>query len=139
MWRDQKVDAFVKEVHLEAKRYCAAKTVDLRFLRDAEVTTRLIGESLDIMTLELAATVYGKPHPMKEYFQFPLNWWEAFKLRFFSRKLQSRFPIKYEKIYVTLSETYPDFSPAVKGERVVVHVAAFSDQNRPLYGETAPY
>ncbi len=132
MHPDQKVNLFVREVLLQAKEHIISRTVDYAFLQNASIRVDLIEQNLDVMIIELAKTIYSRSEDRKRYFQFPLNWWEAFKLRFFSRKLLERFPVKYENIYVTLEEAYPDFVPSIPNKNAVIRVAAFSDQNRPL-------
>lgn len=131
-FNSKSTDAFIREVELGATQYIASKSIDLKCLQNSEFRTRLFGECLDKMILELRTTVYGRHEDKKQYFQFPLNWWEAFKLRFFSAKLLKRFPVKYETIYVTLSESYPDFKPAMPDRNPVIRIAAFSDHSTPI-------
>jgi len=56
--------------------------------------------------------VYGKQVQRHEY-QWPADWWQAFKERWFPTWARQRWPIRYEKRVIDVMEIYPTFKPAL--------------------------
>lgn len=55
----------------------------------------------EFLVYKLEAYIQGLPdHKIKIDEEFPEDWWEAFKDRWFPEWLLKRYPVKYKRIYV---------------------------------------
>lgn len=47
----------------------------------------------------------------KYHIQHPLDWWEAFKERWFPKWLTKRYPVKYKTHIISFDILYPNYEP----------------------------
>lgn len=67
----------------------------------------------------------------KEICEYPANWQEAFKERWFPRWALRRWPVKREKFIVTIKAVYPDYRPALPSNMSSVRFATMTDHISP--------
>lgn len=48
--------------------------------------------------------------------KYPLNWWEAFKDRWFADWMLKRWPVKYKVEVIDVKTLYPNFRPSIPNE-----------------------
>lgn len=75
---------------------------DMAALHGIDFTAELIG---DVLITRLSAFV-NCTHTDKfcYYLEYPENWWEAFKLRFFPRWLIDKYPIKFKIVDISVDK-----------------------------------
>ena len=48
--------------------------------------------------------------------KYPLNWWEAFKDRWFADWMLKRWPVEYKVNLIDVKSLYPNFRPSIPSE-----------------------
>ena len=67
---------------------------------------------LGAMRLSIRGFLYGRKAEHREY-QWPADWWQAFKERWFPLWAKARWPVQYERRVVDVMEIYPTYKPAL--------------------------
>ena len=70
---------------------------------------------MDTLTLELKVNVFAE-HVGRNICEFPENWWQAFKDRWFPVWLKKLSPVRMTRFTVDVHCAYPHFVPAVDSE-----------------------
>jgi hypothetical protein len=98
-------DAIPTNVRL--KKYSAKRTeigVDQEFSRFLRYKSKFSVEKNEMRnTLYYELTTYihtiGEEN-VELYVKYPMDWWEAFKERWFSKWLLVKYPVKYKEVYI---------------------------------------
>lgn len=115
----------IKEVTLESLQYVATHC-----LPDSSKAGRLkahvsIPCHMDVIMIMMVSYIWGIEHNAVDE-KFPEDWWQAFKDRWFPEWAKQRWPVRWTRIHVTFREMYPEFQPALRSERCVVHMKSGS-------------
>ena len=124
------------EIELERFRYEARYRLDQRELD----TIRSIGELSEFrdemrheLVMCLRATVFGKNHPERHVIRYPSTCWDAVKERFAPAWFRDRYPVKFTVVVASLTETFPDFRPAIPDHDPVVRIAVRRQTEQPVW------
>ena len=100
-------DLTMERIRREILTFESRYQIDLRGLRDSVEATRIMDEAARVMTLQLCAKVASKKYAVKTV-RWPLDWWQAFKLQFFSGRMLKRWPVIYEEVTLEANAYHPD-------------------------------
>lgn len=78
----------------------------------------VLEDTANYLAVHLIAHVLGRRHDGPEI-RYPMNWWDAFKARWFPAWLLRRFPARFVVVLPSMTELYPDIQ-AIPGQRSVV-------------------
>jgi len=87
-----------QQIILERQRYCKQFSISRVHLEEMGGAQRFFPEHAYIMTIEIMAT------PLRNYgielpgFSYPLDWWQAFKARWFPAWALKRWPAKMKHV-----------------------------------------
>ena len=101
--------AFVETINLEAMRIVQAQLVDEEHEScgmDIQAVMERRYDMFHAMMLTLKATVAGKKVDSKEV-RYPKDWWQAFKARWFHKRLLKKFPVQETVVLMEASAYYP--------------------------------
>jgi hypothetical protein len=92
-------------IELESFRYAISKAIsnklameaDIRFLQDYFV---------DQTVMTIVQTIYGK-QILEYHDKYPLDWWQAFKERWYPTWAKEKWPVKYKYIDYDVRELLP--------------------------------
>ena len=70
----------------------------------------------------LSGFIWGKQHEDK-VIKYPMDWWEAFKEKWFSVWMVKQWPIKYTTYIISATELYPNLKYALPKESHVLQLA----------------
>lgn len=82
---------------------------ELVYLTNAELTERLSFETQQLI-LGFRAWILKGEHPEERYsrtIEYPQDWWEHFKARWFPSWLKKRFPVRYHKDVIETHRSGP--------------------------------
>jgi hypothetical protein len=86
------MDLTLKQTLLEKFEYAMAKELTMP---DPNIQMETYRDVLmDKFVVRIRAAIAGQ---RLESFQYPADWWEAFKERWFPQRLLKRFPVQYER------------------------------------------
>ena len=104
--------AFVETINLEAVKLIQQQLLD----EDNELVGMNIQAVMErrydmfhAMMLTLKATVAGKKVDSKEV-RYPKDWWQAFKARWFHKRLLKKFPVQETVVLMEASAYYPSIA-----------------------------
>jgi hypothetical protein len=106
----------VDEVTLRRQEIRAQIEIDCRILAQIENTARItvvVNHANGNLVRQIQQFIYGKDHPDKHIIRFPSTWWDAVKERFAPSWFLDRYPVRFTTYKATLSELYPDLTPAL--------------------------
>jgi len=95
------------------------------------ISPHLLGDRVDIDTMsqfmadEIVLRVTGHiwaEQLVSDEFQWPADWWEAFKERWFPAWAKRRWPVRYERHRLDVKAVYPNLRPSVPDEPYVIHI-----------------
>jgi hypothetical protein len=93
----------------------------------------------DTIVFEVRGFVWAEKKSAKEFnYEFPADWWQAFKARWFPAWAKKRWPVQMQKIHIDVKAIYPEFRPAMPQEqyRLMIHKAEFGPMD---YGKGYGY
>jgi hypothetical protein len=73
----------------------------------------------DEIVMRLVQMVWGREAERQEH-QWPANWWEAFKDRWFPKWAKGRWPIRYSKCVLTARELYSKVAMPEREHTIVI-------------------
>lgn len=103
-----------REVLLEKVRFGLQERLAANLLQaDCEVV-------LDAFLQDIVVRVRGIVWAERDWarrvtIEYPSDWWEVFKKRWFPRWLRRRYPVKYERRTVDVRAVYPTFRQQIPG------------------------
>ncbi len=116
----------IEEVETEAKMYAVAQLVSAELLEKVKEGVYRDGGGIDFITDEMKAIVKIPSvlsDPLAHYFtaviktyvptkllssyRWPKTWWDAFKLRWFTKKMLQRWPVKYDGVDISALINHP--------------------------------
>ena len=75
------------------------------------------------IVLQVHGTVWAENESVRrQVVSYPHDWWQAVRERWLPAWMLKRWPIVYKDIVLDVKAIYPNFRPAVPGERVVLHI-----------------
>lgn len=110
------IEPAIDTVTLEVMRVGVSRVLSRYNLSsvDPVIHSRLMAES---MAVELCAYITGRKQESREI-SYPLNWWEAFKARWFPAWLLRRYPVRNVVLIAERLEFFPDVKP-LPGHRMM--------------------
>ncbi len=105
-------DSMIATVTLERVKFFAREVVNQRHLAqlvDMEIICKRIGENL---VYQLQGCLLGE-QARQEICEYPADWFEAFKERWYPRRALVRWPVKRTKYIVNIKAVYPDYRPSL--------------------------
>ena len=96
-----------KQVELELQKWICVAFVDTDMIADANIKTEVL---YDFMTDEILArfTIRAPTEDLRRIVcEWPRDWWQAFKERWFPKWLKSHFPICYAREELVARAMYP--------------------------------
>jgi hypothetical protein len=101
-----------KEVVLEQFKYAVWSQINKELLLNADIQVRESEFSwiADDIVAVASMNIYGRDLEKFE-FEYPADWWQAFKDRFFPDFIKKIYPVKYNKFIVDTRVLYPGFNP----------------------------
>ena len=107
------------EVKLERLRLCVLGYLTFELADDLRACESIVR---DAIAVEFNARVWAEDLlPDAINIQYPLNWKEAFKERWFPPFLQRKSPVKYVTRCIELKAIYPKLKLARPGEPCIIH------------------
>ena len=105
----------IKTIELERLKYAIQQVVTNECLRDIAEVKIIEDYLMDSIRILICDLVWGE-HVTEEHreVEYPADWWQAFKERWFPAWLIERYPVKYhtERIEVRWTyKAYPNFRP----------------------------
>ena len=110
-----------EEVILEKIQFEVARILNRDFF-DVKFVNHIMHELKNSMCVHLSASVMGKKIDTIKI-NYPLNWKESFKERWFPQWALKKWPVKRKYHEIDFHELYPDIKPSIPGKRMVIHVA----------------
>lgn len=110
-----------KEIQLEKIRLVFEQMIAEKNLLCEPKCSIFINQLINTITFTIQGYLLGEKLEEKKI-HYPLNWWEAFKHRWFSDWLVEQFPIKYKTINVSFNVLYPNFKPKLPEKDYVVRM-----------------
>lgn len=102
------------------------------YLIDARVD--ITKDIVDRVSMSVRGYVWGEAASIQsQRIQYPANWYEAFKERWFPPCILRRTPVRYAVVKLDVRAIYPEFRPAIPNERAVL-VIERSDCNQVSAG-----
>ena len=104
-------------VELEKVRYAVRQSFDKSFLREIVVHDQ-VDQLADTIVFHLEGSILGDCQPCAPE-EVPVDWWDAFKSRWFPGWLKRRYPPRFRTVYKRQAKLYvgPD-CPTVRGDRL---------------------
>ena len=97
----------VEEYTLERLELAVAQRIATDLPRIETKTDFAVDHSARCLVAQLRAFIYGQRLDQKTY-RYPLTWWDAFKDRWFPKKLLEWFPVTWKTIEISAEVLYPD-------------------------------
>ena len=84
-------------------------------------TTHWVDEAHDFLRFQIRGFIWSE-HLDSISIKYPKDWWQAFKERFFTKRLLQKYPVQYTKRVFDVKVLYPNYRPAIHNEpyRVVI-------------------
>jgi len=97
----------------------------IRFIED--ITPLLQGAKAEMMLeyseMRISGYIWSDPDEIKVYdAEFPEDWWQAFKERWFPQWLKKRYPVKYKQIVINARALYPSYKAVVPDHQPVLRI-----------------
>lgn len=103
-------DSIFKAVELEKYLFASTQHISRRFAEEMRVSSE-ISPVVNGMIFTLTQAIWG--HKVGDRVaEYPADWWQAVKERFFPRWAQRRWPVKYKQVEFETRDLFPE----VKGE-----------------------
>ncbi len=119
----------LKQVNLEKMQFAFIQEFS-KYLFDLELKEDLWrGFAEDRFMVSLRGYVWGESMGIYSI-QYPRDWWEAFKDRWFPFWLRRKLPIRYTIIRLDARLIYPNFRPALSNEMSIVTFTESREVNR---------
>lgn len=116
----------ISQVELERLRF------GLQTRLDAELLSANVRCAEDILTqsviFEVRGSIWAEKKSAQVFsFEYPADWWQAFKSRWFPSWAKRRWPVEMQKIKVDVKAIYPDYRPALPDReyRLMIHKVDF--------------
>lgn len=105
-------------VTLEKLRYAVQVRLSENLI-DANVNIETMADwAANTIVLQVRGMFWTEEKPVEELeVKYPADWKEAVKERFLRGWLLRRYPVRYKVHVLKLKVVYPDFKPAVKGQK----------------------
>lgn len=114
---------------LEKHRFYSSTSISGSILRNTQASSHL-AHAMDAAVVDLVCTVAGKKR-LEQTFEYPKTWLDAFKLRWFPKRLLAKYPAQLNRIEVHSLTYFP--SIVVPGHAPVV--IAMAESNYYIPGE----
>jgi len=116
----------IQEVELQKIEFGYSQMIS-RYLLESSVYTEM---DYARQALEINVRGYLWGEDQKGYsFQYPRDWWEAFKERWFPARLKLRWPVKYTKQDISVTTVYPDLKISMPSQRYVTLIRGYETNN----------
>ena len=113
-----------EEVTLKKLQFARRKIFNKKYLQDftADVDA-YFDHVLEGMVVTLRTFVFAETKSARHVeIKHPEDWVQAFKERWFPKKLKYIFPVLYKKHIIDVKATYPKFKPALQEEECVLRI-----------------
>ena len=109
-----------REVELEKIRFALDQYISSELL-DSELYIDLVGDQIRACIRGFIWGESGSAHYQE--IEYPRDWFQAFKARWFPAWLIKRYPIIYHKVIIDVKTIYPEFKAIVPGQkyRLLIH------------------
>ena len=97
---------------LEKYRLMVLKHLSKEFIEDAKFEfsdSTLFGN--DGVCIRIIQEVWGQKIGEEVRIEYPADWWQAFKERWFAGWMLKRWPVRYSETVLQLAELYPKWKP----------------------------
>jgi hypothetical protein len=106
----------LEQVTLEKLKFGIIKYLTPEFLIDMVTVSNHIDFMADEIAIAVRGFVWGeKESAQHEEIEYPRNWKQAFKERWFPKWMLKRWPVQTTKIILDVRAIYPTFKPKVDG------------------------
>jgi hypothetical protein len=117
--------AEAQERILRHEQFIATRVISRRDLINGDLNV-IIPHNMDALVLQLNGMLLGETI-FEETVEYPRDWWQAFKQRWFPRWLRARFPVLLIHRKFSNKVVYPKFRPAVSGPCVRISTSEYKD------------
>lgn len=100
-------DLLYNALALSKQRVAALKAISKAVLKNATISAEM-HTLLDTLFVRLESYIWKADDHRELAARFPATWWDAFKLRWFPRWAELRWPSNYKEVWATTSILYPD-------------------------------
>ena len=115
---DQLDSVIERVVTLQPQRYAVMEAVPKALLSSAKMeASKWVEFTQDRLVLRLSAYMLEQQVD-EQYLEYPADWWEAVKLRWFPAWALRRWPVRYTHWRASVCAAYPDRT--IPGERTVI-------------------
>ena len=113
----------IKDVILQKFDYAISTRIDLDHLYYGNIDSKayIVDGICNNMILQINGFVWGEKGVKSKVIEYPKDWKEAFKERWFPNFLLKRFPVVYTTHEISFDLIYPNFKPNIPDEKYVTH------------------
>lgn len=126
----------IEEIILQKIRFGVIETMDPSLLEEIKISEPLSDFVSNMITVRLKGFVYGVDIAKEEStyheneIEYPANWWEAFRERFFPEFWKRKYPIIYNEISteVTIHQDFKNICPHIPKSLIKEHIYFLKDE-----------
>ena len=113
-----------EEITLKRLKFAQRKVLSKELLKDLTIDLdAYFDHYLEGMVVTLRAFVFAETESARRVeIKYPEDWTQAFKERWFPKKLKYIFPVLYKKHIIDVKATYPKFKQALPEEECVLRI-----------------
>jgi hypothetical protein len=105
-----------KTIFLEKLKYSLYQKFSRESIESAYVDEEVFAAISDIIIVSVGGFIWGNEIG-KETIEYPSDWWQAFKKRWFPEWALKKWPVSYVVHQIKYYETYPDYHPSLPEEQ----------------------
>ena len=103
---------YIREVTLERMHFAIQRVIVGYDLEKIDYDLEYEGRLGVDMYIRMHTHIYGEPgKAYEEIIEYPSDWWQGLKERWFSKWLKERYPVKKERRVVSVKTLYPNIKP----------------------------
>lgn len=109
-----KVDVDIQEIALDVERYAMQHGISPVALQNAKVETDVMKGAIEMLMIRVLMDV--ATHNLAENkVEYPANWWQHFKERFFPNWALEKWPVLYKTESITIKALFPNIPVNMDG------------------------
>lgn len=109
--------------YTEYVEYKSVKLEKLTFGLELKIARELVDDKDQYIGYRIRGYVWSQDAGKKVEFKYPVDWWQAFKERFFKGWLLERYPVKYTHKFFEVKATYPGL--VIKGNDPILRLIQY--------------
>jgi hypothetical protein len=120
---DNETTVILEKLKFRVRDMLSREFLDMQFKVDAE------SFFLDRIIVSIRGSIWSTQYQHVEI-EYPRDWWQAFKERWFGGWLLRRWPVEYKRHVLDIKALYPNFRPAVPDQEYRLRIFHEEEQRR---------